>query len=135
MEECARLVRDEAGIPAEIFEGTTLEGLGDRCGYVLARNGGAASVVVCYDGADMQNHPRRVSVLKLVVVSADTRVRPGAPLAMDAAWRVTDAIDDRTSSDTPGVTDHWRFTREAAADFPGLKAAAVLVLTLEIEDY
>ena len=131
--ECSSLVF-ACGIPSRVFEGTTLEGLARRCGTLLTESGGEATAVVCYDSSDFQNHPRRVSVIKVVVASADTLVRPGAMSALAAAWKITDALDDRVA-EAEGVTDHWRVVSEAALDLKGLSDAAVIVLTVEVEDY
>jgi len=136
--EQLRSLCEGAGVPAEIYEGTTAEGLAERIPYALQRTGGDPVAIVCYAGSTFANSPRRTAVFYVMVLSADTRPSAGTPGAIEAAWLVQSAVDRLVTQETDGgypVTDIFKVTAETAVDIPDAGAACAVQLEITQEDY
>lgn len=136
--EQLRSLCEGAGVPAEIYEGTTAEGLAARIPYALQRTAGAPVAVVCYAGSSYANSPRRTSTFFVMVLSADTSPSAGTPGAIEASWAIQRATDRLVTQEVHGgypVTDIFKVTAETAVDIPDAGAACAVQLELTLEDY
>ena len=127
------------GVQAEVYTGSSWKRLEDNIGAALTQSAGKPIAFVCYAGSEYANHPRRVLLLSIVVVSLHTQVAPGVPDALDAARTITEALDERQTTDTEAdgwnVRDKWQVVSEDILDLDKLNAAAAVALTVTIEDY
>lgn len=137
--EQARDVIIAAGVKAEVYTGSSWKKLEDVIGTVLVQGGGDPVAVVCYAGSEYANHPRRVLLMNIVVVSMHTRVQPGVPDALEAARTITTALDDRQTTEVEAdgwtVRDKWSVASEDILDLSKLNAAAAVLLAVTVEDY
>jgi len=127
-----------AGVKAEVYTGSSWKKLEDVIGTALVQGGGEPVAIVCYAGSEYANDPRRVLLMNIVVVSLHTRVAPGVPDALSAARSITEALDEKTTTETEAdgwtVRDVWHVESEDILDLDKLNAAAAVILTVTVED-
>lgn len=136
--EQARQVCETCGVHAVVSTGTTAQTLLEQCAAVLTQSGGGPAAVVAYGGSDFANKPRRTSEIDIFVLAAHTRVRPAFDLVYEAAWEITEQLDDYVTQDGDGdwpITDRWKLRVEQAMDLGSAKAAAAILLQFDLEDY
>jgi hypothetical protein len=127
-----------AGVKAEVYTGSSWKKLEDVIGTALVQGGGEPVAIVCYAGSEYANDPRRVLLMNIVVVSLHTRVAPGVPDALSAARAITEALDEKTTTEVEAdgwaVRDVWHVESEDILDLDKLNAAAAVILTVTVED-
>jgi len=127
-----------AGVKAEVYTGSSWKKLEDVIGTALAQGGGEPVAIVCYAGSEYANDPRRVLLMNIVVVSLHTRVAPGVPDALSAARAITEALDEKTTTEVEAdgwtVRDVWHVESEDFLDLTKLNAAAAVMLAVTVED-
>lgn len=127
-----------AGIPAQIYTGTTYQGLASVIPSLLVQSKGEPVAVVCYGGSTYGNKPRRLSVISILVLQGHTRVASGTLDAIEAAEKIIAELDDQIYQETDGewpITDHWRIASDEVIDIDGLDAAACVLINFNVEDY
>jgi hypothetical protein len=127
-----------AGVPAQVYTGTTYKGLAAEIPSLLVQSRGEPAAVVCYGGSTYGNDPRRLTVVSILVVQGHTRVAPGTMDAIEAAEKIIAALDDQVYQETDGewpITDHWRIASDEVIDIEGLDAAACILVNFNVEDY
>ena len=127
-----------AGVKAEVYTGSSWKKLEDVIGTALVQGGGEPVAIVCYAGSEYANDPRRVLLMNIVVVSLHTRVAPGVPDALSAARTITEALDEKTTTEVDAdgwtVRDVWHVASEDILDLDKLNAAAAVILAVTVED-
>ena len=127
-----------AGVKAEVYTGSSWKKLEDVIGTALAQGGGEPVAIVCYAGSEYANDPRRVLLMNIVVVSLHTRVAPGVPDALSAARAITEALDEKATTEEEAdgwtVRDVWHVESEDFLDLTKLNAAAAVMLAVTVED-
>lgn len=127
-----------AGVKAEVYTGSSWKKLEDVIGTALVQGGGEPVAIVCYAGSEYANDPRRVLLMNIVVVSLHTRVAPGVPDALSAARAITEALDEKTTTEVEAdgwtVRDVWHVASEDILDLDKLNAAAAVILAVTVED-
>lgn len=127
-----------SGVKAEVYTGSSWKKLEDVIGTALVQGGGEPVAIVCYAGSEYANDPRRVLLMNIVVVSLHTRVAPGVPDALSAARTITEALDEKTTTEVEAdgwtVRDVWHVASEDILDLDKLNAAAAVILTVTVED-
>ena len=127
-----------AGVRAEVYAGSSWKKLEDVIGTALVQGGGEPVAIVCYAGSEYANDPRRVLLMNIVVVSMHTQVAPGVPDALAAARAITEALDEKTTTELEAdgwaVKDVWRVASEDILDLSKLNAAAAVILAVTVED-
>lgn len=127
-----------AGVKAEVYTGSSWKKLEDVIGTALVQGGGEPVAIVCYAGSEYANDPRRVLLMNIVVVSLHTQVAPGVPDALSAARTITEALDEKTTTEVEAdgwtVRDVWHVESEDILDLDKLNAAAAVILTVTVED-
>ena len=127
-----------AGVKAEVYTGSSWKKLEDVIGTALVQGGGEPVAIICYAGSEYANDPRRVLLMNIVVVSLHTRVAPGVPDALSAARAITEALDEKTTTEVEAdgwtVRDVWHVASEDILDLDKLNAAAAVILTVTVED-
>lgn len=137
MEQMRRLI-EELGIPVQVYDGTNMDEVAQRVSTVLVQNGGGPSAIVCFHDSSFGNHPRRTSRFTILVVSGDTRVLPGIPGAIDAAWRIEGALDRLISQDELDgcpVTDIFEVESEEAIPVKDAGASCAIGISVIVKDY
>lgn len=127
-----------AGMPAEIYRGTTYQGLAAVIPALLVQSQGAPCAVVCYAGSEYANKPRRTAGVSVLVLQGHTRAVPGTLDAIGGAELVIEALDDVIYQDVEGdypITEKWRVVSDEVVDIDGLDAAACVIVTFNVEDY
>lgn len=136
--EQARDACISAGVPAQIYTGTTYQGLAAVIPSLLVQSKGDPIAVVCYGGSTYGNKPRRLSVVSILVLQGHTRVASGTLDAISAAEKIVAELDDQIYQDTDGewpITDHWRISSDEVIDIEDLQAAACVLVNFNVEDY
>lgn len=136
--EQARDACISAGVPAQIYTGTTYQGLAAVIPSLLVQSNGEPVAVVCYGGSTYGNKPRRLSVISILVLQGHTRVSSGTLDAIEAAEKIYAGLDDQIYQETDGewpITDHWRIASDEVIDIEGLDAAACILVNFNVEDY
>ncbi|OQB30310.1 MAG: hypothetical protein BWY07_02639 [Candidatus Hydrogenedentes bacterium ADurb.Bin170] len=136
--EQARDACISAGVPAQIYTGTTYQGLASVIPSLLVQSKGEPVGVVCYGGSTYGNKPRRLSVISILVLQGHTRVSSGTLDAIEAAEKIIAGLDDQIYQETAGewpITDHWRIASDEVIDIEGLDAAACILVNFNVEDY
>lgn len=127
-----------AGVKAEVYTGSSWKKLEDVIGTALVQGGGEPVAIVCYAGSEYANDPRRVLLMNIVVVSLHTQVAPGVPDALAAARTITEALDEKTTTELEAdgwtVRDVWHVASEDILDLDKLNAAAAVILAVTVED-
>lgn len=137
--ERVRALCEGAGVPARLYRGTSLSQLSLLCDSALTGTDGAPAAVVCFQGSDFGNHPRRTTHLTVVVLSGDTRPAPGLPDAIAAAQAVEAACDRLVteSIDAGGqpATDLMLVVSEEALELSDAGASCAVAIGIDIQDY
>lgn len=127
-----------AGVPAQIYTGTTYQGLAAVIPSLLVQSKGEPVAVVCYGGSTYGNKPRRLSVISILVLQGHTRAVSGTLDAIGAAEKIVAELDDQVYQDTDGewpITDHWRVASDEVLDIEDFQAAACVLVNFNVEDY
>ena len=136
--EQARDACISAGVPAQIYTGTTYKGLAAVIPSLLVQSKGDPVAVVCYGGSNYGNKPRRESTISILVLQGHTRVSSGTMDAIEAAEKIIAGLDDQIYQEVDGewpITDHWRIASDEVIDIEGLDAAACILVNFNVEDY
>ncbi len=136
--EQARQACERRKVKAAISDGTTADTLLEQCATLLTQSGGGPCAVIAYGGSDFANKPRRTSEIDIFVFAVHTPVRPAFGLVEDAAWGITEELDDLVTQEVSGgypITDRWKLRSEQAMDLGAIKAAAAILLQFDLEDY
>lgn len=136
--EQARDACISAGVPAQIYTGTTYQGLAAVIPSLLVQSKGEPVAVVCYGGSNYGNKPRRQTVISILVLQGHTRASSGTLDAIAAAELIIAELDDQVYQETSGewpITDHWRIASDEVIDIEGLDAAACVLINFNVEDY
>lgn len=136
--EQMRSLSEAAGVPSCVYDGTNMDDLTQRLSTILVQSGGGPAAVVCYAGSSFSDSPRRVARFSVLVVSAETRVAPGIPCAMDAAWAVEDALDGlvtRAGEAGSRTTDVMRAESDDAIQLKDDGIACAVVVSVTVTDF
>jgi hypothetical protein len=136
MEQIAQIIAS-LGIACEVYDGTNLDDLTSRLAGFLTRTKGQPAAIVCYGGSTFGNFPRRTATFNCVVVSCDTRPAPGMPGALDASWKICEALDKGISAQK-GDEKHRDFMEVVSEETIQLKnvgAACAIILQLSVKDF
>lgn len=126
------------GIPARVYDGTNMDEVAQRVATALTESGGGPTAIVCFHDSVFANFPRRTTRLTVVVLSSDTRVSPGAPSALAAAWRIEGALDRLVSVEDPDecpVSDIMQVEGEEAIPLKDQGASCAIGISLIVKDY
>ncbi len=137
LEQAAAAIR-AAGVKAQVYTGSSWKRLEDTVGTALVQGDGKPVAIVCYAGSEYANDPRRVLLMNIVVVSLHTRAAPGVMNALDAARAITEALDEKVTTEEEAdgwtVRDVWHVESEDFLDLTKLNAAAAVMLAVTVED-
>ena len=134
----AKTVSISAGVPAEVYAGTTYQGMADLIPALLVQSQGQPCAIVCYGGSEYGNSPRRISTINIIVLQGHTRAVSGTMTVLKAAEDIIAKLDDVIYEDVEGdypITEKWKIASDELVDIDGLQAAACIVLSFTVEDY
>jgi hypothetical protein len=133
----AKAASISAGVPAEVYAGSTYQGMADLIPALLVQSQGRPCAIVCYGGSEYGNSPRRISTVNIVVLQGHTRAVSGALTVLGAAEDIIARLDDVIYQDVEGdypITEKWRIASDELVDIEGLEAAC-MVLSFTVEDH